>query len=73
MEAKEAVKTGKLNVATVKLREAATRLLNMGEEDLATEAAKQADNIEKRGEMSATGTKKLQYGTRKLTQRLDGE
>jgi Ca-activated chloride channel family protein len=73
LEAKEAVKTGKLDVATVKLREAATRLLEMGEEELAVEAEKEAGNLEKQGKMSATGTKKLQYGTRKLTQRLDGE
>lgn len=72
LEAKEAAQTGKLDVATVKLREAATRLLEMGEEELAAEAKQEADNLEKQGEMSATGTKKLQYGTRKLTQRLDG-
>jgi Ca-activated chloride channel family protein len=72
-EAKDAVKTGKLDVATIKLREAATRLLAMGEKDLAVAAQEEADNIEKQGQMSATGTKKLQYGTRKLTQRLDTE
>jgi len=72
LEAREAVNTGKLDVATVKLREAATRLLEMGESELAAEAEKEAVNLEEQGEMSATGTKKLQYGTRKLTQRLDG-
>lgn len=72
LEAREAVNTGKLDVATVKLREAATRLLEMGEAELAAEAEKEAVNLEEQGEMSATGTKKLQYGTRKLTQRLDG-
>jgi Ca-activated chloride channel family protein len=72
LEAREAVNTGKLDVATVKLREAATRLLEMGESELAAEAEKEAVNLEEQGEMSAIGTKKLQYGTRKLTQRLDG-
>lgn len=71
LEAKEAAATGKLEVATVKLREAATRLLEMGEEELAAAATEEADNIEEQGQMSSTGTKKLQYGTRKLTQRLD--
>lgn len=71
VEAKEAVKTGKIGVATVKLREAATRLLDMGETELAEAANEEARNIENEGQMSATGTKKLQYGTRKLTQRLD--
>lgn len=70
-EAKEAVKTGNVGVATVKLREAATRLLAMGETELAAAATEEATNIEQQGQMSATGTKKLQYGTRKLTQRLD--
>ena len=71
LEAKEAVKTGNVGVATVKLREAATRLLEMGETELAAAATEEATNIEQQGQMSATGTKKLQYGTRKLTQRLD--
>ena len=70
-EAREAVKTGNVGVATVKLREAATRLLEMGETELAAAATEEAANIEQQGQMSATGTKKLQYGTRKLTQRLD--
>ena len=73
LEAKEAAATGKLEVATVKLREAATHLLEMGEEDLAAAATAEAENLEKQGQMSSTGTKKLQYGTRKLTQRLDTE
>ena len=71
LEAKEAAATGKLDVATVKLREAATHLLEMGEEELAAAATEEADNLENQGQMSSTGTKKLQYGTRKLTQRLD--
>lgn len=73
LEAREALATGKLDVATVKLREAATHLLDMGENDLAAAASEEADNLENQGEMSSTGTKKLQYGTRKLTQRLSEE
>ncbi|MBM3261917.1 MAG: VWA domain-containing protein, partial [candidate division Zixibacteria bacterium] len=71
MEAKEAIKTGNIGAATVKLREAATRLLDMGEVELAEAAKAEARNIEKEGQMSASGTQKLQYGTRKLTQRPD--
>lgn len=71
LEAKEAATTGKIQLATTKLREAATRLLELGEEDLAAAATQEAKNLETQGQMSSTGTKKLQYGTRKLTQRLE--
>jgi len=56
--------------ATRKLRAAATRLLELGETDLAEAAQQEADNLERTGQMSASGTKKLHYQTRKLTQKL---
>ena len=56
--------------ATQKLRAAATRLLDMGEQELAQAALTEADNLEKQGSMSSSGTKKLRYETRKLTRRL---
>ncbi|MFO7696878.1 MAG: VWA domain-containing protein [Anaerolineae bacterium] len=56
--------------ATQKLRAAATRLLELGETDLARAASAEADNLEQSGQMTAAGTKKLRYQTRKLTQRL---
>jgi Ca-activated chloride channel family protein len=62
---------GNIAGATQKLRAAATRLLEMGEEDLATEMQREADNLEKSGQMSAKGTKKISYATRKLTQKLE--
>jgi len=62
---------GNIGMATQQLRAAATRLLSLGETDLAQAAEQEATNLEKQGEMSAAGTKKLHYGTRKLTQRLD--
>ncbi len=62
---------GNIAGATQKLQTAATRLLDMGEAGLAQVAQDEADNLQKQGAMSALGTKKLQYGTRKLTQRLD--
>ena len=66
----EEAKAGNVAGATQKLRAAATRLLDLGEEDLANAALQEADNLEKKGEMSAAGTKKLRYETRKLTQKL---
>ena len=67
----EEAKLGNVAGASQKLRAAATRLLEMGEEELAQSALEEADNLEKSGQMSARGTKKLRYETRKLTQRLN--
>jgi Ca-activated chloride channel family protein len=66
----EDAKMGDIAGASQKLRAAATRLLEMGEQDLAEAALAEAKNLEKSGQMSAYGTKKLRYETRKLTQRL---
>ena len=63
-------RVGNIAGATQKLRAAATRLLEMGEEELAQAAEAEADNLEKSGQMSSMGTKKLRYQTRKLTQKL---
>lgn len=61
---------GNIAGATQKLRAAATRLLDMGEIELAGAATAEADRLEQSGQMSAAGTKKLHYETRKLTQKL---
>ncbi|MFH1084543.1 MAG: VWA domain-containing protein [Chloroflexota bacterium] len=66
----EEARAGNVAGATQKLRAAATRLLELGETDLATAAQTEADNLEKGGQMSSSGTKKLRYQTRKLTQKL---
>jgi len=66
----EEAKMGNIAGASQKLRAAATRLLEMGEDDLAQSALEEAENLESSGQMSAHGTKKLRYETRKLTQRL---
>jgi len=63
-------KMGNIAGATQKLRAAATRLLELGETDLAEAAEQEAANLEQSGAMSAGGTKKLRYQTRKLTQKL---
>ena len=66
----EEAKMGNIAGASQKLRAAATRLLEMGEDDLAQSALEEAENLESSGQMSSHGTKKLRYETRKLTQRL---
>jgi Ca-activated chloride channel homolog len=57
---------GSTVAATRTLRSAATRLLNLGETDLANAAENEAQQLEQRGKMSAAGTKKLTFATRKL-------
>lgn len=66
----EEARSGNVAGATQKLRAAATRLLDLGEQELAEAALQEADNLEREGAMSSAGTKKLRYETRKLTQKL---
>ncbi|MBS1252383.1 MAG: hypothetical protein MAG451_01422 [Anaerolineales bacterium] len=68
----EEAKTGNVAGATQKLRAAATRLLELGEQELAAAALEEAGNLEEQGAMTPAGTKKLRYETRKLTQKLVG-
>jgi Ca-activated chloride channel family protein len=56
--------------ATKKLQAAATRLLELGETELAKTAKMEAENLSKGGSLTSAGTKKLQYETRKLTRKL---
>lgn len=62
--------SGNVAGATRKLRAAATRLLTIGETDLAQAAEAEAARLEQDGEVSPEGAKELRYATRKLTQRL---
>jgi Ca-activated chloride channel family protein len=59
---------GNIAAATQKLQAAATVLLNLGEDELAEAAEQEILGLKKTGALSAAGTKKLEYGTRKLTQ-----
>jgi Ca-activated chloride channel family protein len=59
---------GNIAAATRKLQSAATVLLNLGEEDLAEAAEREILSLKKTGALTSAGTKKLEYGTRKLTQ-----
>jgi Ca-activated chloride channel family protein len=62
---------GNIAGATQKLRAAATRLLEMGEGELAQTAMDEAERLERGEGLSSHGTKKLRYETRKLTQKLE--
>jgi Ca-activated chloride channel family protein len=62
---------GNVAGATQKLRAAATRLLDLGELDLAKQAEAQASQLEAAGQLSAEGQKELRYATRRLTQKLE--
>ncbi len=62
---------GNLAGATQKLRAAATRLLDLGELELAATATQQAEQLEQSGGLSAAAQKELKYATRRLTQKLD--
>lgn len=56
--------------ATVRLRQAATRLLDMGEPALAEAMLLQANMLEQHGNIDPDATKRLRYETRRLTQNL---
>jgi Ca-activated chloride channel family protein len=66
----EEAAVGNISGATKKLRASATRLLTMGEVELAQAAEEEAVRLEQGGEISPEGAKELRYATRKLTQRL---
>lgn len=64
-----AARMGDTEGASKQLRAAATRLLQVGEKQLAEAAIQEAENLEEKGEMSSAGQKKLRYSTRKLTRK----
>lgn len=70
-QALQDVDAGNIQGATTKLRQAATRLLSMGEDSLATTFLQEADTLEKTKQLTDSGTKQLRYKTQKLTQRFD--
>jgi Ca-activated chloride channel family protein len=63
--------TGNVTGATQKLRAAATRLLDLGELELAEKAQQQATALEQGQQLSPEAQKELRYATRRLTQRLE--
>src|SRR5688500_11181829 len=62
----QASMAGDVAAATRNLRAVATRLLNMGETELAEAAEKEARALEQDGRMTPAGTKKLAFDTRRL-------
>jgi Ca-activated chloride channel homolog len=62
---------GNVAGATQKLRAAATRLLDLGELELAEKTQKQAEQLEQGTNLSAETQKELRYATRRLTQKLE--
>jgi Ca-activated chloride channel family protein len=62
---------GNVAGATQKLRAAATRLLDLGELELAAKTQQQAEQLEQGAALSAESQKELRYATRRLTMKLD--
>ncbi len=54
--------------ATQRLRAAATRLLEIGEVDMAEQANQQAEKIEQSGQMDLEAAQKMRYATKRLTE-----
>ncbi|MEK6743105.1 MAG: VWA domain-containing protein [Nitrospirota bacterium] len=61
-------RTGNIAAATRQFQAAATVLLDLGEDELADAVEREIASLKKTGAFTAAGTKKLEYGTRKLTQ-----
>jgi len=61
------IETGQIETAVNRLKTMATRLLNIGEAELARAALLEAGNLAQTGSLSGEGRKKLRYGTRGLT------
>jgi uncharacterized protein YegL len=60
------IQEGNVAQATNKLRMVATRLLEVGEEDLARTVQAEIEHLEQHGAASDIGTKQIKYGTRGL-------
>ena len=61
---------GNIAAATRQFQAAATVLMDLGEDGLADAVEREIASLKKTGKFTAAGTKKLEYGTRKLTQVL---
>jgi Ca-activated chloride channel family protein len=65
--AMEEIQSGEIDAAVNRLKAVATRLLDIGEAELARAALLEAGRLAKTGSLSDEGRKKLRYGTRGLT------
>lgn len=61
------LEAGNIIAATQRLETMATRLLNLGETELARAALLEAGRLSRTGNLSAEGRKKIRYGTRSLS------
>jgi Ca-activated chloride channel family protein len=59
---------GNLQRATQRLRAAATRLLELGETEMAEEANQQANQMEQEGQIDPAAAQRMRYATKKLTE-----
>ena len=59
---------GDVAKATQRLRAAATRLLELGETDMADQANQQAQQIEQSGQVDLAAAQKMRYATKRLTE-----
>ncbi len=66
-KAMEDLARGNIIAATQRLETMATRLLNLGETELARAALLEAGRLSRTGHLSAEGKKKIRYGTRSLS------
>ncbi len=61
------IASGDVEAGTKRLHAVSTRLLSMGEVDLAAAVLDEVTNLEQRGSASSQGKKRIKYGTRGLT------
>jgi len=61
------IANGDIESGTKRLSAVGSRLLSMGEVDLAAQVKAEVQNLEQRGTTSAEGKKRIKYGTRGLT------
>jgi hypothetical protein len=66
-KAMEDLEKGNVVAATQRLETMATRLLNLGETELARAALLEAGRLSRTGDLSSEGRKKIRYGTRSLS------
>jgi hypothetical protein len=66
-KAMQDLEKGNVVAATQRLETMATRLLNLGETELARAALLEAGRLSRTGDLSSEGRKKIRYGTRSLS------
>jgi hypothetical protein len=72
-KAEMAIKEGRFDDASTRLQNLATRLLEVGQNDLAQTAMKEARNVEQTRTLSPEGQKTMKFGTRLLISPDDPE